>query len=309
MAKGAIRVDWYPVNALAGMKFLTPMEELAYRRIIDLLYTEGGALPDDDETMAEQTRTFKDWKKVKAGLIRKEKISLSDGQITNEKCTEVLTDIQQRSDAARASGKASGEKRRKLLPTKKERPLSDRSNNVDENAPKTPTESELSHLVTQSVIDGGGSARDELGWPLSKGEWVDILTAETLCGDVGRDLWLRRTSQVLVGWHQTDKFHWDDVVAGVKAGMVGKANDPPSSWKYFSQPIARAKRDRETPTPEAKSNERRNPNYKTTAQRGEDSTISAFGRVFADLAAGEADADGTAQSDEQGEPLRIASAG
>ncbi len=82
MSKGAIRVDWFPVNALAGMKFLTPMEELAYRRIIDLLYTEGGALPDDDETMAEQTRTFKEWKKVKAGLIRKEKISITDGQIS-----------------------------------------------------------------------------------------------------------------------------------------------------------------------------------------------------------------------------------
>jgi len=58
MAKGAIRIDWYPGSALDGMKFLTVLEELAYRRIIDLLYTNGGSLPDDDETMAEQTRTF-----------------------------------------------------------------------------------------------------------------------------------------------------------------------------------------------------------------------------------------------------------
>lgn len=58
--------------------------------------------------------------------------------------------------------------------------------------------------------------------------------------------------------------------------------------------------------PEAPPHERRNPNYKTAAERGEDSTISAFGRVFADLAASETD---TSRTVEPTEPLRIASAG
>ena len=86
MPKGAIRVDWFPRDALDGMRVLTPAEELAYRRIIDLLYIGGGELPDDDEVMAEQTRTFKDWRKVKAGLIQKGKVTISEGAITNEKC-------------------------------------------------------------------------------------------------------------------------------------------------------------------------------------------------------------------------------
>lgn len=153
MAKGAIRVDWYPKNALDGMKFLTVMEELAYRRIIDLIYTEGGELPDDDDLMAEQTRTFKEWPKVKAGLIRKEKIVIRNAQITNDKCLEILTDIQRKSDAARASGQASGRSRRKLLPTEIERPLNDRSKSVAENDDKSPTENELSQVVIESVND------------------------------------------------------------------------------------------------------------------------------------------------------------
>lgn len=152
MAKGAVRVNWYPRDALDGMKFLTPMEELAYRRIIDMLYISGGELPDDDEIMAEQTRTFSEWSKVKSGLLKKAKIAISDGFITNEKCTEVLEDIQQKSDKARASGVASGKKRRTLLPTKNERPLNERSNSVDQKHEKRPTKCELSHIVNKSVI-------------------------------------------------------------------------------------------------------------------------------------------------------------
>lgn len=158
MAKGAIRIDWYPNEALAGMKFLSVMEELAYRRIIDLLYTEGGELPDDDEAMGEQTRTLKEWPKVKASLLRKGKIVIVDGAITNERCTEILMAIAEKSAKAAASGRASGSKRRTLLPTKTERQMNERSNVRSAigtaNAPTsagtfTPTDDELSQVVSK----------------------------------------------------------------------------------------------------------------------------------------------------------------
>lgn len=141
MAKGAIRVDWFPTDALNGMKFLTVLEELAYRRIIDLLYICGGELPDDDDALAEQTRAFADWPTVRAGLVRKGKIVFAGGTLTNARCTEILTQVAEKSEKARASGLASGRSRRKLLP---ERSLNDRP--TDE-----PTDAELSQRVTESV--------------------------------------------------------------------------------------------------------------------------------------------------------------
>ena len=144
MAKGAIRVDWFPTDALNGMKFLTVAEELAYRRIIDLLYISGGELPDDDDAMAEQTRTFADWPAVRAGLARKGKIRIENGAITNARCTEILTAIAGKSDKARASGLASA-RRRQLLP---QRTLNDRSTDVVANGA---TDGQLSQVVKESV--------------------------------------------------------------------------------------------------------------------------------------------------------------
>lgn len=152
MAKGAIRVDWFPTDALNGMKFLTVLEELAYRRIIDLLYICGGELPDDDAALAEQTRTFADWPAVRAGLLKKGKIAFADGALTNARCTEILTIVAEKSEKARVSGKASGRSRRKLLP---ERSLNDRSTDAVADV-------ELSQRVTESVreTDVSLSARE-----------------------------------------------------------------------------------------------------------------------------------------------------
>lgn len=166
MAKGAIRIDWYPGDALDGMKFLTPIEELAYRRILDLLYVSGGELPDDDFILGEQTRSLRDWPKIKAALVRKGKIAVANGAVTNARCTEILKAIEERSDKARALGRASGNKRR-LLPPPPVEPVPGAAAEATETPAQTPTPSptvtptkapaplpalgELSHKVMESV--------------------------------------------------------------------------------------------------------------------------------------------------------------
>lgn len=145
MAKGAIRIDWYPSDALNGMMFLTVTEELAYRRIIDLLYISGGELPDDDAMLAEQTRTFAGWAEVRAGLVRKGKINIENGAVTNARCTEILMAVAEKSEKARASGQASGRKRRQLLP---QRSGNDRSTDVTANGA---TDAQPSQVVRESV--------------------------------------------------------------------------------------------------------------------------------------------------------------
>jgi uncharacterized protein YdaU (DUF1376 family) len=153
MARGAIRIDWYPSDALGGMTFLTVLEELAYRRIIDLLYVSCGELPDDDAVLAEATRTFADWPAVRAGLLKKGKIDIAGGALTNARCTEILNHVAEKSEKARASGQASGRKRRQILP---ERPRDERSTNsatdvAANGATNAPTDGELSQGVRESV--------------------------------------------------------------------------------------------------------------------------------------------------------------
>jgi len=142
------------------------------------------------------------------------------------------------------------------------------------------------------VIGGGGNARDAsrdvLGWPEPKTEWISTLIAETGCADMARDDWPYRKASIVTGWHETDRFEWDDVVAGIRSVMATvNATDPPKSWRYFAAAIARAKRDRTTITPEAQPHERRNQPFRSTSERREDSTIAAFRNVFGGPAAGE----------------------
>lgn len=127
---------------------------------------------------------------------------------------------------------------------------------------------------------------DPLGWPADRSAWVDRLIAETGCADPVRDIWPRTTMAVVAGWHETDRFEWRDVVAGIAAVMARKATDPPKSWRYFAAAIARARTDRTTITPEAKAHERPD-HFKTAAERNQDSTIAAFQRVFGGVADGE----------------------
>lgn len=214
MAKGAIRVDWYPNDALAGMTFLTVMEELAYRRIIDLLYISGGELPDDDALLAEQTRTFAGWADVRAGLLRKRKINIENGALTNRRCTEILTIIAEKSEKARASGLASGQRRRQLLP---QRTANDRSTDAATNGA---TNRELSQVVKESVreTDVSLTARAEFERFAAVYPKTDALAA-------ARPVWERITAGGVAA---------DDILSGLKrwaAHWRSRIDDPKDDFQ------------------------------------------------------------------------------
>ncbi len=164
MARGAIRIDWYPSDALGGMTFLTVLEELAYRRIIDLIYVSGGELPDDDGVLAEATRTFREWPAVRAGLLKKGKINIEGGCLTNARCTEILGVVAERCEKARAASHVAARKRRQLLPGPKDRPVRgpgphdapddapyDAPGGTSDDAPRGAPEGHPSQVVRESV--------------------------------------------------------------------------------------------------------------------------------------------------------------
>lgn len=102
-----IWVRWYPKDALDGMTMLSPLEELAYRRLLDQMFVTGDQVPDDDRALAWSTKLGRGWPRVKSRLIELGKIRVSDGFIRNrrasEVCIETASFMSQRSAAGHAS--------------------------------------------------------------------------------------------------------------------------------------------------------------------------------------------------------------
>jgi hypothetical protein len=100
-------VRWYPKDALDGMAMLAPREELAYRRVLDLIVTHNDRLTDDDRALAWMTKTGRDWRRVKARLLELGKITIEDGFVRNHRATKECVQSQifiaQRTNAGRAS--------------------------------------------------------------------------------------------------------------------------------------------------------------------------------------------------------------
>src|ERR1700733_11257954 len=85
-----ISIPWMPKNALDGMLVLDAMEELAYRRIMDLIYVTEDNLVDDDKRLAWMTKTGRQWKRIKASLIAYGKIQIVDARICVTRCSVTL---------------------------------------------------------------------------------------------------------------------------------------------------------------------------------------------------------------------------
>ena len=107
-------IDWNAKDALDGMNQLSDLEELAYRRIIDMIYVTDDYLLDDDDVLAWLTKTGKKWKSIKKRLLLLGKIEVVDNRITNKKCREKLAESKSRIEQNRNAGKASAEKRKQL---------------------------------------------------------------------------------------------------------------------------------------------------------------------------------------------------
>lgn len=146
MSTGAVRVDWFPKDALEGMQLLDAWEELAYRRLIDLIYVSGGEVPDDAARLARFTKVGKRWQKVRQALLDMGKIEARDGCLTQPKCVEVLEAIELKREQASGAGKASA-KKRKLL--KSHKPSS--TDVGTEQSTDQPTDGQPSHIASKPV--------------------------------------------------------------------------------------------------------------------------------------------------------------
>ena len=111
MSKGGARlfVTYCAKDFLDGTQMLSPWEELAYRRICDLIYTTGDRLPDDDKKLAWMTKTGRRWPAIKAALTTgdKPKLAIIEGRITNARCQTELQKAAQKIEQKRRAAAAS----------------------------------------------------------------------------------------------------------------------------------------------------------------------------------------------------------
>ena len=116
MSTKALFVTWEPKAALDGVMQLDPWEELAYRRILDLIYVSGNRLVDDDKKLAWMTKTGSRWTRIRKTLFAGDapKLYVADGYVRNKKCDEKLAGIDQKVAQNRRAGKASAAKRKRL---------------------------------------------------------------------------------------------------------------------------------------------------------------------------------------------------
>jgi uncharacterized protein YdaU (DUF1376 family) len=143
-------LNYFPFNVgdyAAHTGHLEPMEDLAYRRLLDQYYLREGPLPADIEATAKLVRM----RSMKADVesVLKEFFTLTDAGWTHSRCDAEIEKMQDKQAKARASGLASANARSKAqqasaeralmsAQANAERPLSSESTNVQLPTP-TPT--------------------------------------------------------------------------------------------------------------------------------------------------------------------------
>jgi uncharacterized protein YdaU (DUF1376 family) len=93
-SEGKSRDLWYkrePVRALAGMARLSLEERGAYCTLIELTMRDSKPPEDDDVNLAHEMRChIRVWRRVRASLIAKGRISNLDGRLVDERAIETL---------------------------------------------------------------------------------------------------------------------------------------------------------------------------------------------------------------------------
>jgi uncharacterized protein YdaU (DUF1376 family) len=121
-------IKWYkrdPNSALTGMMCLTLEERGAYNTVLDLIYTHGGKVIDDDRFLSGWMRCdIRVWKRIKKTLLELGKLEISDGHLTNLRATceidEAMSRAIHKANCSREAGLASAAKRKAQFKENKE---------------------------------------------------------------------------------------------------------------------------------------------------------------------------------------------
>lgn len=232
---------------------LTLEERGAYNTLLDLIYSRGGPVPDDDRWLAGWMGvSLRRWKTLRAALIVKGKVFALNVNgvdcLMNERAADELASTAERRRNLAESGAKGGRKRAETC-AKPARNLAETEGKSNENnAPAQATLEAPLKLITytdtQTETDGGVVAREasQDDWPegsakdhadklveLSESPWLDPHKSQGLVLSVGR----------LAAWKREGASWEHDVLPAVLAGTRNRRS-PVSSWTYFDRAIAQS---------------------------------------------------------------------
>lgn len=111
-SKRPLRCRYEPETVLLETEQMRPIEELAYRRIIDLILVSRNNLLNDDVELARMTKTAGAWAEIKQRLIRDHKVLyIEDGYIRNVAADGTWEAVERTTRQKSLAGRASAAKR------------------------------------------------------------------------------------------------------------------------------------------------------------------------------------------------------
>ena len=106
----------YHDDALIGYRSLTLEQRGAYTTILDMLYSEGGFINDDERRIAAEMRiSTRLWRSIRDQLVKAGKLYYpSPGKLSNRRFEDVMADYIKKSVQAKLNGRNGGRKSREL---------------------------------------------------------------------------------------------------------------------------------------------------------------------------------------------------
>ena len=218
MAGKPVIVNYSASDFLGGTILLDPWEELAFRRLCDLIYITGGDVPDD-KGLATFTKTGKRWPKIRRRLIELNKIEVRNDRLSQGRCRDELGAAEHRMLAASKAGRASVERRNALkghdtasttVATAVERTLKNRTN-AETNDRSTNHDPRTT--IEERKKERGG-AKDALAGYAFEGQTI------------------RLTQPDLDRWRHAYT-HIADIIAELTAADDFYTQNPPKDGKWF----------------------------------------------------------------------------
>lgn len=271
----------YIADYLADTTHLTRSEHGAYLLLLMAMWRAGGKLPADDAKLARLAKcNGEEWSDVKPVVM--DFFKRRGGTLTHKRLSEEYAKYENTIRRKSEGGKASAAKKANVNNQKQPNIVADDrqdiATNQNHNQNHIIEDDDVRARTSQIVLIGG--------WPLPAD------TAQHLAKAAGLPSaqWQLLTASELLAWRRNGFDYSLDVVPTVTA-VACKVKKPPGSWAYFTAAIAQhhANRLKDIDIPEAQPHEPDRKPYKTAAERGQDSTIAAFGRVFASAPDGEAE--------------------
>ena len=254
------KLRWYkrdPDAALGGMIGLSLEERGAYNTVLDLIYSHDDQLADDDRFIAGWCQCdVRAWRRVKASLVEKKKLTASGGLLRNFRATSEVFHGLRRIDQARYAGGIGG---------RKSHATRNNNNNLDEataqataqanrkrplNTPTpTPTPTPMNHESSgAAAVSVAARAKAAAPLPDEKmlgekekmpGEKIDQI-GEAACQAAGLDAGRLAIDFAVVGrWLQAGYDAEREILPAIR-GVAARANyqPPRSGLNYFTGPIA-----------------------------------------------------------------------